>query len=252
MFAKRRAVPLLFLALGGVLGATAFAGRSRGEKPAVAPASVPTPVVVELFSSEGCSSCPPADVLLQKLDGAGTVGGARVLALEFHVDYWNDLGWKDPFSRADWSERQQNYARMRIGGTYTPEMIVDGRDAFVGSDSSRARDALARAASRPHAHLQVSRVGSEIHIRVPKLDGAPATAWFAVAERGHRTEVPRGENAGTTLVHGPVVTSLTRLAGDPAAGFESVVPLKNVGDRFLYVAFVQRDDTREIIGSAAL
>ena len=108
-----------------------------------------TPVVVELFTSEGCSSCPPADELLAKLDKTQLIAGVEIIPLEFHVDYWNELGWTDPFSSSLFSERQNSYARaFGNGRIYTPQMVVDGGAEFVGSNSGRAYEAIRRAARR--------------------------------------------------------------------------------------------------------
>src|SRR3954463_5560674 len=117
-------------------------------------ARVRVPVVVELFTSEGCSSCPPADALLARLDETQPVEGAEVIALAQHVDYWNQLGWSDPFSSHELSERQGEYARaFGRDGVYTPQMVVDGRAEFPGGNSGRAFDAIAEAAREQKAEV---------------------------------------------------------------------------------------------------
>src|SRR5258708_32270766 len=111
------------------------------------PATRPA-VVVELFTAEGCSSCHPADALLGELAKQGAIDGVEIIPLEMHVDYWNRLGWVDPFSSPDFSARQQGYARLANSAEiYTPQMIVNGTDGFVGSDRQRAVAAIRRAAA---------------------------------------------------------------------------------------------------------
>jgi len=252
----RLGVPLGLAVLGalayGRLSRCETASRpERGASSAASSTQAPA-ILVELFSSEGCSSCPPADVLLREFDEARTVSGARVVALEFHVDYWDDLGWKDPFSREAWSDRQRSYTSAGVGGMYTPAMIVDGRDAFVGSDSGRARAALGRAAKRAHVDVQLTRAGSALQVVVPKIAGPTASAWLAVSERGLWTNVERGENAGQRLLHGPVVRSLQRISGDLSRGLELTLPLAEEKGRLSFAVFVQRNESREVFGAAAL
>src|SRR5204863_4528217 len=114
-----------------------------------------TPIVVELFTSEGCESCPPADVLLRQLASTQPVPGAQIIPLSLHVDYWDQLGWKDRFSSALLTNRQRVYGtRFNIDSVYTPQMVVDGRSELVGSDGAAARKAIARAATGAHGSIQ--------------------------------------------------------------------------------------------------
>src|SRR5215467_866280 len=116
-----------------------------------------TPVLVELFTSEGCSSCPPADALLQKLERFQSIGGAEPIVLSEHVDYWNDIGWKDPFSSHEYSERQSAYAaQFGNGRVYKPHMVVDGRFECIGSDERRATEAIEEAVMAPKAPVRIA------------------------------------------------------------------------------------------------
>src|SRR4051812_46079004 len=148
-------------------------GASAASTGASRPAGV---AVVELFTSEGCSSCPPADRLLADLASEAARVGQPVFTLSFHVDYWNGLGWADPFSRPAYSERQRSYADALGGGTYTPEMTVNGKAAFVGSDAARARSEVRKALSRPApAHFDgLGAVADGGNVRVTfAVSGAP-------------------------------------------------------------------------------
>src|SRR5438128_737063 len=166
------------------------------------------PVLVELFTSEGCSSCPPADELLARLEQTQPVPGAEVIALSEHVDYWNHLGWADPYSSAAFSARQNDYARaLETDGNYTPQMIVDGRAQFVGSNANRAREAIAAAARDPKAVLTLGVVSQKLaadsttlEVRVENLPAGSVDhscdVLLAVTESGLRSSVSRGEIAG--------------------------------------------------------
>ncbi|MCU1298405.1 MAG: hypothetical protein JWO91_2683 [Acidobacteriaceae bacterium] len=112
-----------------------------------------------MFTSEGCSSCPPADAFLEKLDRLQPVAGAQLIVLSEHVDYWNHIGWKDPYSSHLFSERQSGYAsRFGLESDYTPQMVVDGTRQFVGRDACSADQTLSEAAKVPKVHVAVSDV----------------------------------------------------------------------------------------------
>src|SRR5918996_5242658 len=229
------------------------------------------PVVVELFTSEGCSSCPPADEVLSKLDKTQPIQGVEVIALGEHVDYWNKLGWIDPYSTADFSRRQSRYSdAFNQESVYTPQMIVDGRDEFAGGNMDRARAAIAKAAQSPKASIQVlpsensnaansGAIKLSVHVRdlPPLTTGDSAEVLLAITENNLRSEVSRGENAGRYLRHSAVVRKLTAV-GDITANqsfdAESTVSLANgwQRDNLRVVAFVQERGTRRILGAAVL
>jgi hypothetical protein len=222
-----------------------------------------TPVIVELFSSEGCSSCPPADVVLRELERSQPTPGAEVIGLELHVDYWNYLGWQDPFSSDVYTARQRAYAdTFGQRGVYTPQMIVDGQTELVGSDKATAKRAIAAAAKAPKAKVQLTRAGDRVSVAVgelPEISGM-ASVWLAITEQGLRTAVARGENAGSTLAHGPVVRRLKQLGTIPrwtsgpafAGELDVAVEPSWKRENVRAVAFVQRHKTLQILGAAAI
>ena len=168
------------------------------------------PVVVELFTSEGCSDCPPADALLAQLGRTQPVAGALVIPLEEHVDYWDGQGWRDPYSSSIFTDRQEHYARRFGDPPYTPEMVVAGRSGFVGSRSSQAREAIASASQAPQAavSLAVSHgQGADFVVAAVRVDSFPpgvhdqAEVRLAVTEDELSSQVGAGENAGRHLVH---------------------------------------------------
>lgn len=170
-----------------------------------AAAEPPRPVVVELFTSQGCSSCPPADRILSELARSR----ADVLALAFHVTYWNRLGWPDPYSFEAATNRQREYRSISgIGSIYTPQAVVDGTHDVVGSDGAGLRKAIAAAAaSAVTVPMAASRTAEGLTITVGAGKGKGRILLVGY-DRERRTQVPRGENAGVTLVESNIVRSL--------------------------------------------
>jgi hypothetical protein len=178
----------------------------------------PQPVVIELFTSEGCSSCPPADRLLADIV-THAPAGIEILALSEHVDYWDGLGWRDPFSSRQFTDRQNRYAaHFGPDRVYTPQMIVDGSDELVGSDRGALTQALSRARARTTGQIALAwpRPG-DLSVAVTGA-GAGAEVMLAITEDGLATDVTRGENAGHRLPHVRVVRSLVKIGQTDGAG----------------------------------
>ncbi|HYL92611.1 MAG TPA: DUF1223 domain-containing protein [Alphaproteobacteria bacterium] len=216
-------------------------------------------VVVELFTSEGCSSCPPADRLLASLEQERSTNGAEIIPLGFHVDYWDFQGWRDRFDSPAYTSRQEQYAeRFHIQGPYTPQMVIDGEEEFVGSSSSHARSAIASAAASPQL--------AEIEISAPKPDSlavkvtapGPSTAQvlFAITEDNLESKVAAGENGGHVLRHAAVVRDLRVLGRLDRGSLQVSVPLKLDASwkkqDLRYVVFVQDGTLGKIGGAASL
>ncbi len=224
------------------------------------------PVIVELFTSEGCSSCPPADYLLARLERTQPVSGARIIALEEHVDYWNQLGWVDPFSGPQYRARQNDYAlTFHTDNIYTPQMVVNGQSAFQGDDGDRAMQEIGRASRVPGPLVELRTVQKnepglldlEVHVMHPRnVKFHDSNVFLAVTESDLSTNVYRGENTGRTLHHGPVVRSFGVIGRMDAGGSpegRTVSTLRLPGDwkrdRLHAVVFVQERDTFRITGA---
>ncbi|HZD93882.1 MAG TPA: DUF1223 domain-containing protein [Candidatus Sulfotelmatobacter sp.] len=217
-------------------------------------------VVIELFTSEGCSSCPPADNLLTHLrqDMAGK--GIEVIPLGFHVDYWNSLGWKDRFSSAEFSQRQEQYARtLGVDGPYTPQMVVNGKKEFVGSNAGRAQRAITEAAGEPAAvEVGISlNPGNQLGVQVKGSASANGAAVIlAVTEDNLTTQVGAGENNGHELRHTAVVRRLKQIGTVQEGSFKTDFALKvekdwKPGD-LRAVVFVQQSGPGRVLGAASV
>jgi len=259
--------PAFFASAAGlvVLALSFGLERGHGAQPAAHNNSgAPQPVVVELFTSEGCSSCPPADTLLKQLSEQQPLDGVQVVALEEHVDYWNHLGWSDPFSSSEFSQRQSDYARVfGNDSVYTPQMIVDGQSELVGSRSLSAREAIQKAATLPKFIISLQPVSStnpqeavlELHIENPNgvSPRGGMELWAAVTEKNLQSDVKAGENSGELLKHAPVVRSLRQLkVPADAAGYQTQIrlPLEARWKRenLAAVVFLAEQGSQKIVG----
>jgi hypothetical protein len=237
--------PRLLLVIVAVAAIATLALTMRATPPKLGPA----PVVLELFTSQGCSSCPPADALVHEIANDPALRG-RVIPLAFHVDYWDSLGWRDPFSSGEWTQRQAHYVRtMRLNSAYTPQAVVNGTHEFVGSNRSALNAALERASNaKPScdvtltAHREGNSLIATIHAAVP----AGADLMLAIIEDSVTTKIQHGENAGRTLTNDAIVRRLIHVT----AGQAVTVPLDPAWRSLSAAAFVQ-DRANLTIGAAA-
>jgi hypothetical protein len=237
-------------------------------------AKPPVPVVIELFTSEGCSSCPPADDVLAMLAKDQPVAGAQIIALGEHVDYWDRLGWRDQFSSAQFTARQTEYAGrvFHTDNIFTPQLIVNGEQQVVGSDAGKVKQAIAKAAERPAAVTLTLTIPNEpaadrrapasvrVQVQATVVDGAkrdePAEVLLAVTEENLGSHVLRGENSGRDLRHGTVLRTLGPIGAIAPkdlswSGTQSVTVAKDWNPRQLrIVAIAQGKNSRRILGAA--
>ena len=224
-----------------------------------------TAVLIELFTSEGCSSCPPADALLEKLDHSQPVSTADMVVLSEHVDYWDDIGWKDPYSSRLFSIRQGDYARrFRLDGPYTPQIVVDGDAQLVGSDERQALRAIGSAANvekipvsllSPHLEgIHTLVVHVEVGPPLSRTKPTSAQVWIALADDRDQSNVRRGENAGRFLTHVAVVRTLTQVGmidGGDTFSKDVRVSTENANLQNLrVVAIVQEGAAGRVLGVA--
>jgi hypothetical protein len=245
----------LLVGLTGTLGVWIHAN--------AATSAAKTPVVLELFTSEGCSSCPPADRLLQSLDEKQPFTGADLVVLSEHVDYWNGDGWVDPYSSRLFSERQRWYAeQFGLDGVYTPQVVVDGQRETVGSNAVAIRNAVEAATRSEKVMLTLSkpvRDGNQVkfHLTSADLRGAncAATVYVALAENKVQSNVARGENGGRSLTHVAVVrvfAPVGRVKAGSSFSKDIVIPMPSrmPTSGIRVVAFLQYDKSHKIVGAA--
>jgi hypothetical protein len=192
----------------------------------------PQPVLVELFTSEGCSSCPPADELLARLDATQFVRGARAIVLSEHVTYWDHLGWRDPYSLESVTRRQTRYGQLfRLDSIYTPQIVVDGAMQLEGDDAGALKHAIAQAAATPKTDLMIQNAtwsGATVQFSLrggSASNGSAVSLIAALAEESAQSSVARGENAGRKLRHVAVVRSLEEFSEKALDGRPLQLPL---------------------------
>jgi len=222
-----------------------------------------TPVLVELFTSEGCSSCPPADALLAKLDQTQPIDGAEIIVLGEHVDYWDGQGWHDRFSSHQYTERQNDYCgRLHVDNSFTPQMIVDGTDQFVGNDAAHAVRAIQHAEQTPKIKLILSQpVVDGRKVSASVSSPAPTTSkkgdlYAALVDPKDTTEVRGGENGGHRLQHVGVVRSLQRVGklkdlGTSPVSFSLNAPADAKPGEMRVVVFAQESGQGPVLGAAS-
>ncbi len=251
---------ILFLIASFLVGCTLQSAENL-QVSEVSPTANPQPkqpVLVELFTSEGCSSCPPADRTLAFLEKEQPATNAEIITLAMHVDYWNHLGWKDEFSSAAFSERQTVYAdKLKLNSTYTPQMVVDGQREFVGSDTGKAVSSIMEAAKFQKAKIELSNDAKNLKINIFDIPTHKDSSVFvAVAENNLISKVKRGENSGKVLEHisvvrelrevGKIISSEATFSNETSLQIQSNWKKENVK----VIVFVQENDSRKILGVA--
>ncbi|HTC92223.1 MAG TPA: DUF1223 domain-containing protein [Terriglobales bacterium] len=225
------------------------------------PASV---AIVELFTSEACSSCPPADVLLRQINLKRASAGQLIVGISEHVTYWNSLGWKDPFSSRIFTDRQSAYAlRLSPEGSYTPQMVLNGREQFIGSDAGALEQALREDARRPHLVLSIlsstlSSRGVDVKFSLTGETPTPLDIFAVLTDDVDQSNVLGGENGGRLLQHVSVARSLTRVAmvqGDREQSVHIVLPegfQPGSGSGHHLILLAQEQHLGPIVGAATI
>ena len=245
--------------------ASAVRGAQADNKTVTANSSPTNPVLIELFTSEGCSSCPPADVLLQKLDAFQPVPGAQLIVLSEHVTYWDQDGWKDPNSSSSLTDRQSSYEGV-LGekAVFTPQLIVDGTQEVHAGDPKQIKETLQKAASAPKVAVRIGDVTVDAanptalraHIETDaNFDKRNADVFVAIALDHVESQVLRGENGGRHLIHVAVVQELTKVGKLPKGkSFSQDIQLKlkpgTDPKNLRLVALVQESGPGKVLGAA--
>lgn len=267
---KSRTVAPVFVAVAlAAAGASAHRAVYGSQAEQSAAAAGRTPVVIELFTSEGCSTCPPADGFLRQLEAKQPIPGVEIIALEEHVDYWNHDGWEDPFSGQEWTQRQQEYVAKFKGDTpYTPQLILNGEKVMELKSRAEVQQNILQAAKEERTEVSIAAAPDKndmekVEVHVGNLRGVndkdKADIWMAVTELGLHSDVKAGENKGRTLEHSPVVRSLQKIGSAAAKNstpFATNTELKLKAnwkkENLRVVVFVQDRKSWRILGAASV
>lgn len=243
----------LLLISAALFGLAASSPASRLPRP------TPQPVVVlELFTSQGCSSCPPADRALQDLTQQAARAGQAVYGLSFHVDYWDRLGWRDPFSSKQFTDRQRQYDQALQSQTYTPQLVINGRQDIIGGQRGRIEQAIERIQKQPASAFigvdgSLARNDHEVTVTYSLSAAGPYRVNVALVQKETRTAVRNGENGGRTLVNTNVVRQFKTIDQSAAAGKVSLaLPTDLPADQMAVLVYVQRTDNGQVVGARML
>jgi hypothetical protein len=221
------------------------AALAAGPAPALA-----DPVLVELFTSQGCSSCPPADRFLGEL-----AQRKDVIALAYHVDYWDYIGWQDKFARPEHTVRQKDYRdALGLHTIYTPQMVVDGRYDVVGSQRAAVESSIESAAGQAKLPIAIAEIGGKLRVTAPAMEidqAQPASLWLVTYSRRNETEVSKGENAGSILVEYNIVHELRRLADWNGNAIDLELDVSTADKNMGCAVILQVDGNGPILGVAA-
>ena len=216
----------------------------------------PQPVVVlELFTSQGCSSCPPADKALQDITEQAAQAGQAVYGLSFHVDYWNRLGWQDPFSTKQYTDRQRQYDRALKTQTYTPQIVINGKQELIGGQRGRIEQVIQTIQKQPASAFvsvdgTLKRDAGQVMVNYTLSATGPYRVNVALVQKEARTPVKNGENGGRTLVNTNVVRQFRTIDESDKTGSVSLpLPTDLSSDQTGVLVYVQRTDTGQVVGA---
>jgi len=241
---------LLFLTAYGM----AF---STPPKNPVKPAAQPV-VVLELFTSQGCSSCPPADRVLQEITQQATRSGQMVYSLSFHVDYWNRMGWQDPFSNKLFTDRQRQYDRALNSQTYTPQLVINGRQDVIGGQKAKIEQAIQTIQKQPASGFigvdgNVAYDAGQVTVTYALSAAGPYRVHVALVQKEAHTAVKNGENGGRILTNTNVVRQFKTVDQSGTSGRLSLPsPTGLSADQTAVLVYVQRMDNGQIVGARQL